>query len=203
MTRLLLATNNPGKIIEMRELLVDIEVELVTPGQLGLDLQVEESGHSYAENSALKARAYARKAKILTLADDSGLEVNALDGAPGVRSARYAKGHDGDRVTALLTQLFDVPWEQRTARFRCVVVIAMPTGELYSAKGVCEGQIAFEPTGRGGFGYDPVFYLPTHDCTMAQLPQEEKNRISHRERAIEAAMPILDRLLRSQTQIST
>ena len=140
-----------------------------------------------------------RASGLLTLADDSGLEVDVLDGAPGVRSARYTPGHDADRVKVLLAQLRDVPWEQRTARFRCVIVITTPTEEIRSVEGVCEGQIAFEPVGQGGFGYDPVFYLPDHGCTMAQLPQEEKNRISHRARAAEAAMPILRRLLPRNT----
>jgi XTP/dITP diphosphohydrolase len=160
-----------------------------------LELEVSEDGAAYVDNARQKAEAFARASGLLTLADDSGLEVDALDGAPGVRSARYAKGHDGDRVTALLTQLLDVPWEQRTARFRCVVVIITPEGESYTTEGVCEGRITLEPAGEGGFGYDPVFYLARHGCTMAQLPQKVKNRISHRGRAVEAALPILGRLM--------
>jgi len=156
---------------------------------------VPEDGDTYADNACQKGRAYASASGLLTLADDSGLEVDALDGAPGIRSARYTPGYDADRVAALLAQLRDVPWEQRTARFRCVVLIATPSGEIHSAEGVCEGLISFEPAGQEGFGYDPVFYLPNYSCTMAQLPQAEKNRISHRARAVEAALPVLRRLL--------
>ena len=194
--KLFIATQNPGKAREFRLLLAPLETDLCFPFELGLDIEVLEDGDTYTDNARKKALAYVRASNLLTLADDSGLEVDALDGAPGIYSARYAPGHDTDRVAALLAQLRDVPWEQRTARFRCVVVVATPTGELYSAEGTCPGRIAFEPTGRGGFGYDPIFYLPGHGCTMAQLPQEEKNRISHRARAIEAAIPTLDRLLR-------
>ncbi len=200
---LLIATQNPGKMREFRQLLAPLQANLCFPSDLGMDIQVVEDGITYQENAHRKALAYVSASGLITLADDSGLEVDALDGAPGIRSARYASGHDADRVTVLLSQLHNVPWEQRTARFRCVVVIAMPTGGFYNAEGICEGKIAFEPTGQGGFGYDPVFYLPGHDCTMAQLPAEEKNRISHRARAIEAAIPILHRLLGSQAQIVT
>lgn len=195
--KLLIATQNPGKAREFRLLLASLEAYLCFPFELGLEVEVAEDGDTYNDNARLKALAYMRASGLLTLADDSGLEVDALGGAPGIRSARYALGHDADRVMALLTQLRDVPWEQRTARFRCVIVVVTPTRELYSAEGICEGQIAFEPAGQGGFGYDPIFYLPDRDCMMAQLPQEEKNRISHRARAIEAAMPTLHRLLRS------
>jgi XTP/dITP diphosphohydrolase len=193
--RLLVATQNAGKMREFRLLLAPAKAHLCFPSDLGLDTDVTEDGTTYAENARRKAWAHVRASGLLTLADDSGLEVDAIDGAPGIRSARYAPGHDADRVAALLSRLCEVPWEQRTARFRCIVVIATPAGEFYSAEGVCEGRIAFEPAGQGGFGYDPVFYLPGHDCTMAQLPQQEKNRISHRARAIEAAMPTLRRLL--------
>ena len=196
--KLLIATQNPGKIHEFRLLLAPLRANLCFPFDLGPSIEVIEDGTTYLDNARLKALAYVRASNLLTLADDSGLEVDALEGAPGIRSARYAPGHDTDRVTTLLAQLHDVPWEQRTARFRCVVVIATPTGEFYRMEGVCEGQIAFEPTGQGGFGYDPIFYLPSYDCTMAQLPQEEKNRISHRARAIEAAMPTLHQLLESK-----
>jgi XTP/dITP diphosphohydrolase len=193
--KLLIATQNLGKVREFRRLLSPLGAELCFPSELGLELEVLEDGATYVDNARKKAEAFARASGLLTLADDSGLEVDALDGAPGVRSARYTEGHDGDRVTALLTQLLEVPWEQRTARFRCVVVIITPEGESYTTEGVCEGQIALEPVGEGGFGYDPVFYLARYGCTMAQLPQDEKNRISHRGRAAEAALPILGRLM--------
>ena len=196
---LLIATRNPGKVREFRLLLAPLKTGLRFPADLGLQVEVVEDGATYLDNATLKALAYARASGVLTLADDSGLEVDALDGAPGIHSARYAPGHDADRVATLLAQLTDVPPEHRTARFRCVVVIATPTGDLYSAVGVCDGLITRKPVGRGGFGYDPVFYLPEHGCTMAQLPETEKNRISHRARAIEAAMPMLHRLLNQAT----
>jgi len=188
---LLIATQNPGKMREFRLLLAPLEAELRFPADLGLQVDVPEDGAASAENARQKALAYARASGLLTLADDSGLEVDALNGAPGIHSARYVPGHDADRVAALLAQLRGVPWERRTARFRCVVVIATPTGELDRTEGVCEGVIAFGPAGQGGFGYDPIFYLPDHGCTMAQLPEVEKNRISHRARAIMAAIPML------------
>ena len=193
--KILIATQNPGKVREFRFLLESLEADVCFPFELDLEVGVPENGATYADNARQKALAYVRDSGVLTLADDSGLEVDALDGAPGVRSARYVPGQDADRVAVLLAQLRDVPWIQRTARFRCVVVIAAPTGELHTTEGVCEGQIAFEPAGHGGFGYDPVFYLPSHNCTMAQLSEAEKNRISHRARAIEAALPLLHRLL--------
>lgn len=193
--KLLVATQNPGKAGEFRALLAPLDARLCFPPELDLQIEVPEDGATFADNARQKARAYERVSNLLTLADDSGLEVDALGGAPGIYSARYASGHDADRVAVLLAQLRGVPWERRTARFRCVIAIVTPTGELYNAEGVCEGLIAFEPAGRGGFGYDPVFYLPEYNCTMAELPQEEKNRISHRARAVEAALPTLRRLL--------
>jgi XTP/dITP diphosphohydrolase len=193
--KLLIATHNPGKVREFQSLLAPLKARLCFPSELDLYVEVPENGATYADNASQKALAYARASGLLTLADDSGLEVDALDGAPGTRSARYTRGNDADRVAALLAQLRDVPWEQRTARFRCVVVAVTPTEESHSAEGVCEGLIAFEPAGQGGFGYDPVFYLPGYGCTMAQLPQAKKNLISHRARAVEVALPILRRLL--------
>jgi XTP/dITP diphosphohydrolase len=195
MTTLLIATRNPGKMREFRLLLAPLAIGLCFPPDLGLQVEVAEDGATYADNACQKARAYAQLSGLLTLADDSGLEVDALDGAPGVHSARYRPGSDADRIAALLAHLCDVPWERRTARFRCVVAIATLCGELYTAEGVCEGRIAFEPMGQGGFGYDPIFYLPEHGCTMAQLSEAEKNRISHRARAVAAAIPMLRRLL--------
>lgn len=195
MTTLLIATHNPGKMREFRLLLAPLAVGLCFPPDLGLQVAVAEDGATYTDNASQKARAYARASGMLTLADDSGLEVDALGGAPGVHSAHYRSGSDGDRIAALLAHLRDVPWEQRTARFRCVVAVATPCGELYTAEGVCTGWIAFEPMGEGGFGYDPIFYLPEYGCTMAQLSEAEKNRISHRARAVAAVIPRLHRLL--------
>ena len=199
--KLLIATQNPGKVHEFRLLLAPLGASLCFPHELGLRIEVSEDGDTYTDNARQKALAYTRASGLPALADDSGLEVDALDGAPGIHSARYTPGHDADRVAALLAHLSDVPWEQRTARFRCVVVIATPSGDLHTAEGTCPGLIACEPAGQGGFGYDPVFYLPDYDCTMAQLPPAQKNRISHRARAVEAAMPTLHHLLDQEASI--
>jgi XTP/dITP diphosphohydrolase len=194
--KLLVATQNPGKAREFRDLLAPLDTDICFPSAIGLHIEVPEDGDTYTDNAGQKAQAYACASGLLTLADDSGLEVDVLDGAPGIHSARYASGHDADRVETLLARLRDVSVAQRTARFRCVVVIALPSGEiLHSAQGVCEGRIAREPVGQGGFGYDPVFFLPEYDCTMAQLSREEKNRVSHRARAVKTALPALSELL--------
>ena len=189
-------TDNPGKMREYRALLASLPARLRFPSELGYPIAVREDGATYAENAARKALAGVQASGLLSLADDSGLEVDALGGEPGIRSARYTPGSDADRIAALLAKLDGVPWEQRTARFRCVIAIATPQGDLYTAEGTCEGIIATAPAGTGGFGYDPIFYLPEFGCTMAQLPPEVKNRISHRARAVAAALPILHQLLK-------
>jgi XTP/dITP diphosphohydrolase len=193
--RLLVATHNHGKKQEFRQLLASLNAALSFPDDLGIRIDVREDGTTYAENARKKAESYARASGLPALADDSGLEVDALGGAPGIHSARYTSGSDAERVATLLSHLRGVPWEARTARFRCVVVIVTPTDGVHQAEGTCEGVIAFEPTGEGGFGYDPIFYLPECACTMAQLSREEKNRISHRARAVQAAFPILEHLV--------
>ena len=196
--KLLIATHNLGKVREYRELLVGLPVETTYLDAAGITLEVEETGASFAENALLKATTYAAASGLLTWADDSGLEVDALDGAPGVYSARYA-GHaasDADRYRKLLNRLAGVPWDRRTARFRCVVAIAAPHGAVSMAEGVCEGIIAFGPAGEHGFGYDQVFFIPEFNCTMAQMDPATKNRISHRARAMQAALPIIQRLFK-------
>lgn len=194
--RLLLATHNQGKRREWRALLDGLDVELLLPDDLGLHDDVEETGETYTENALLKARALAAASGLPTLADDSGLEVDALEGAPGVRSARYHLGADEVRYRALLKALDGVPLEQRGARFRCIAALVIPKeadgAREYITEGVCEGVISFEPRGEAGFGYDPVFYLFEYSCTMAQLTEAEKNRISHRARAAQAMRPILE-----------
>ncbi len=197
-TKLLVATHNRGKVREYEELLAGLPVEITFPAREGLDLDVEETGTTFAANARLKATAFARASGLLTLADDSGLEVDALDGAPGVHSARYAGPgtSDTDRYRKLLAALTGVPTGQRTARFRCVIALARPDGTVYTADGICEGEIGFEPRGEHGFGYDPVFVVAGYGGqTMAELPPDLKNRISHRARAVENARPILARIL--------
>jgi XTP/dITP diphosphohydrolase len=197
MIRLLVATNNPGKVREYEALLEELPLTLTYPTQEGIDVEVKETGSTFAENARLKAAAYAGASGLLTLADDSGLEVDALGGEPGTRSARYAGqgASDEDRYRLLLSKLEGVPWERRTARFRCVIAVVGLQGEVRTAEGTCEGVIAFEPKGGHGFGYDPVFYMPEHGRTMAELEPEVKNRISHRARAAEGARRILQKLL--------
>ncbi len=201
--KLLLATHNQGKRREWRALLDGLDVELLLPDDLGLHGDIEETGETYMENALIKARALAAASGLPTLADDSGLEVDALDGAPGVRSARYHLGPDEVRYRALLKALDGVPLEQRGARFRCIAALVLPDASgsprEFLTEGICEGVISFEPRGEGGFGYDPVFSLFEHSCTMAQLTEEEKNRISHRARAAQAMRPILERELRVES----
>ncbi len=191
--KLLIATRNPGKVREYRALLAGLPFEITSLDAEGIDLEVEETGLTFAENAQIKAMTYARASGLLTWADDSGLEVDALGGAPGVHSARYAgmDAGDADRYRKLLAALAGVPWARRTARFRCVVILATPTGMIGTAEGVCEGIIAFGPAGNNGFGYDPVFYVPEQRATMAQLPPEVKNELSHRGRAARAAIALL------------
>ncbi len=246
--KLLVATGNPGKMQEYRRLLAAVPFRLVSLEDAGIGQEVEETGRTFAENAALKARAYAGLSGLPTLADDSGLEVDALGGAPGVYSARYGeeldhgppsrvpgqppsteslkpkmlkrKMSDADRVALLLRNLQGVPWRRRTARFYCVIAVAAapspdaavppPTkrtsgpdapprpkeapGRLTLLVGSVAGMIQYEPAGEEGFGYDPVFYLPSYGLTMAQLPLDEKNRISHRAHAAGKAVKQLEAL---------
>jgi XTP/dITP diphosphohydrolase len=196
--QLLIATNNRGKVSELRELLSDVPVKLVIPDEIGLALTVEEDGRTYAENAAKKALAFARASGLVSLADDSGLEVWALGGAPGLYSARYSPkpgASDADRRAFLLENLRSVnapqPWK---AQFHATIAIATPKGEVRLAEGVCPGVISAEERGTGGFGYDPIFLLPERGLTMAELGMQEKNRLSHRARAVMAARPILTEL---------
>jgi XTP/dITP diphosphohydrolase len=193
----LVATHNPGKVREYREILVDLPLDVTYLDAEGVTEEVDETGVTFAENAILKATIYARLSGMLTWADDSGLEVDALDGAPGVYSARYAGpgASDADRYRKLLAALADVPWARRTARFRCTVALAEPDGDVRTADGACEGVIAFGPAGSNGFGYDPVFYMPERDATMAQLDAEVKNVISHRGRAARVAAAALKEML--------
>ena len=180
---LLLATSNAGKVREFSRLLDGYR--LTTPTDLNLQVSVEETGRTFCDNAALKATAFAEASGLIALADDSGLEVDALDGAPGTRSARYG-GPDLDdlgRCRLLLRELEAVGERERTARFRCCVVAASADGRTCRAEGICEGGIAFEPAGHGGFGYDPIFVVPEYGQTMAQLPAAVKNQLSHRARA--------------------
>lgn len=202
MTKLLVATHNKGKLQNFADMLNDLDIEWLSLDDVGVTEDVEETGSTFRENSILKAKAYAAETGLLTLADDSGLEVDALDGAPGVYTARY--GGAGltavQRYQKLLEAIQHIPEPRRTARFRCIIVLAGPDGALLGeSEGTCEGQIAFAPAGEGGFGYDPVFYLPQFGQTMAQLSPAEKHKISHRGRAVQAIVPCLRELLQNSS----
>ncbi|MDH4269366.1 MAG: RdgB/HAM1 family non-canonical purine NTP pyrophosphatase [Dehalococcoidia bacterium] len=196
MPKLLLATSNPGKIREYRLLLDGLGYEMTTLAEEGITKVVTESRNSYEQNARLKAVAYAKLSGLLTLADDSGLEVDALKGDPGIKSARFAgkAATDAHRVSFLLARLDNVPSERRTARFKCVIAIATPEGQCQTCCGECLGIIALEAKGRNGFGYDPVFFLPEKGKTMAELPSKTKNQISHRARASQKARQMLQQL---------
>jgi len=193
MPKLLLATNNKAKVREYKHLLQDLPFELVSLAELGINTRVNEVGESLEENARLKATTLARESRLLVLADDSGLEVDALGGEPGRLSARYAGegASDKDRINYLLARLKDVPGEKRSARFRCVIAIARPDGEVELCSGECHGFITLEPRGEEGFGYDPIFYLPELGKTMAELPLEVKNQVSHRGQAARQAIKLL------------
>jgi len=196
MNKLLIATNNKGKVKELQDLLKDTGIELITPSQIHLELEILEDGNTYAENATKKAIAFAKASGLISLADDSGLAVDALNGAPGLYSARYSPkpgATDADRRAYLLQNLQDKPrpW---TARFHATIAIAIPNGETHLAEGICEGEIIPEERGTGGFGYDPIFLLPELGKTMAELSMDEKNRLSHRAKAAINAKPILHQI---------
>ncbi len=195
--KLLLATANVGKASEMRAVLSILPIEILDLNNLSFHLSVPEDGTTYQENAVKKALAYLSASGLPTLADDSGLEVDALNGEPGIFSARYSKlpqASDSDRRAFLLSRLQDKPrpW---TARFRCVLALALPQQEAVLFEGICEGEIIPEERGQGGFGYDPIFLIPTLNRTMAELDLSQKNAISHRGRALQLLIPYLTRLL--------
>ncbi len=198
--KILLATQNQGKVRELRELLVDEAIEVLSLRDIPNWEDIEENGVTFADNAALKAREAVRRTGLITLADDSGLEVDALEGAPGVYSARFAgEPKDDERnIDKLLQLLGTTPEDQRTARFRCALVVATPLGEEFLTEGAVEGRILTERHGSDGFGYDPVFYLPKFAKTMAELTMNEKNSLSHRAQAFRKVIPIL-RNLRTST----
>lgn len=197
MKPLLLASSNPGKLREMLSLLEGKGVQLITPHQIGLGLVVEETGMTYAENAAVKAQAFAHASGLVSLADDSGLEVDALGGLPGVRSARFAPqpgATDADRRAYLLERLGSLPrpWQ---AHFHCTVALAAPGKPVRFTDGDCFGEIIPDERGSQGFGYDPIFFIPELGKTMAELSMEEKNQLSHRARAVMAVVTLLTEML--------
>ena len=196
MIKLLLATNNQGKLAELRSLLSGLNIELLSPNELNLDIQVQERGLNYLENAVLKAAIFADAAKIWTLADDTGLEVAALDGAPGLFSARYASEPDAtdkDRRRYLIQNLEGIPQPWK-ASFQCIVALVGPEGSPIVTSGSCPGNIIPEGRGHGGFGYDRIFQLEGSGLTMAELTPDQKNELSHRALAVKKIIPILESL---------
>ena len=183
--KVILASQNRHKLVELSAILSQLGFEIALESEYGLHVDVDETGTTFEENSFLKAEAVMKASGLPVLADDSGLMVDALDGAPGVYSARYGhKSSDAERIDYLLENLKDIPAERRTAKFVCVITCLWPDGRKIVARGECPGQILFAPRGTGGFGYDPVFFLPELNKTYAELAPEEKNAISHRGNAL-------------------
>ena len=202
MRDLLLATTNQDKLEEYRAIFSDLPFRLLSLHDILLKMDVEETGTTFARNAELKAVAYAKASGLLTLADDSGLEIDALDGAPGVYSARFG-GSEASyeaRFRLILEQLKGLQAERRTARFRCVIAIVEPSGYCQTVEGTIEGRIADAPRGENGFGYDPIFLVPDLGKTTAELTPEQKNRISHRGRAAQLAAALLQRWPQSSTE---
>jgi len=197
MRRLLIATHNKGKVAEYKSLLADLPLAVTWLDEVGITEDVEETEDSFTGNAILKARHYAGISGLWTWADDSGLEIDALDGRPGVYSARYGgKGlDDAGRYGKVLGEMVDVPDDQRTARFRCVVALAQPQGKVETCDGTLEGVIAREPKGSNGFGYDPIFYIPSFNASLAELERGIKNEISHRAEAAAKARVLLARMV--------
>ena len=184
--RILFATGNQGKMKEVREILADLGVEVISMREAGVSAEIVEDGETFEENAVIKARTIMELTGEVTLADDSGLEIDALGGEPGVYSARYM-GEDTSyhiKNNDLIRRLSQVPRQQRTARFVCSIAAAFPDGEIITTDGVIEGLIGYEEAGENGFGYDPIFVVPQLGCTTAQLIDEQKNEISHRGKAL-------------------
>lgn len=197
MKQVLIATNNKGKAKDFEVLFKPFGVNVLTLNDLEQDIDVEETGTTFEENAILKAEAVSKLLGVMVIADDSGLEIDALNGAPGVYSARYAGSakDDNDNINKVLTELQEVPEEERTARFRCVLAVAGPDRETITFSGSCEGRILTERRGTNGFGYDPIFYTPAKKRAMAELSPIEKGEISHRGAALSKLKENLPQLM--------
>ena len=188
MKKLIFATGNAGKMKEIREILGSPDLEILSQKEAGIETHAEENGTTFEENALIKARAVAEQTDALVLADDSGLEIDYLGGEPGVYSARYL-GEDTPyeiKNQKILDRLEGVPEEKRTARFVCVIAAVLPDGRTFTTRGTIEGIIGWESRGEGGFGYDPIFFVPEYHCSTAELSMEQKNEISHRGKALRA-----------------
>ena len=195
MKRLIFATGNKDKMKEIREILGDLPVEILSMKEAGIQADIEENGKSFEENALIKARAVCRLAGEMVLADDSGLEIDYLNGEPGIYSARYMGEDTSYKIKNqnLIDRLAGVPDEERTARFVCAIAAAFPDGREYVVRGTIEGMIGYEERGENGFGYDPIFYLPDRGVSTAELPREEKNSISHRGNALKKMKELLEK----------
>ena len=182
--KIVAATNNKNKLREFKEILSPLGYQIVSLKDLGIEIEVEETGKTFEENSMLKAKAILEATGMASLADDSGLEVDALGGEPGIYSARYCEGSDADRVAFLLDKMKNVPDGKRSARFVSAITLMFTDGDIVTARGTCEGKIAHEPAGKNGFGYDPIFFVESYGKTFAELSPEQKNMISHRGNAL-------------------
>lgn len=195
MTKIIFATGNEGKMREIRDIMADLDVELLSMKEAGIKLDIVEDGKTFEENALIKARAICKLAGEMVLADDSGLEIDYLNKEPGIYSARYM-GEDTSyhiKNKSLIDRLEGVPDEKRTARFVCAIAAVFPDGKELVVRGTVEGIIGYEEKGENGFGYDPIFYLPERGCTTAELPPEEKNSISHRGNALRLMKELLER----------
>ena len=188
MKKIIFATGNQGKMKEIREILADLDAEVLSLKDAGIQADIDENGKTFEENAQIKARAICEMTGEIVLADDSGLEIDYLNKEPGIYSARYMGEDTSYRIknANLIQRLEGVPDEKRTARFVCAIAAAFPDGTVKTVRGTMEGRIGYEEKGETGFGYDPIFYLPEYGCTSAQLSMEEKNKISHRGKALRA-----------------
>lgn len=186
MKNLIVATKNKGKYQEIKEILADIPFNVISMGELNLDIDIEETGKTFEENALIKARKVCKLTGEIVIADDSGLEVDYLDGAPGIYSSRFGgeNATDEEKNRKLLKMLEGVPFEKRKARFVCAIAVVYPEGKHFIVKGICDGYIGFKPEGNNGFGYDPLFYLPEYGMTTAQMEPKEKHKVSHRGKAL-------------------
>lgn len=184
--KFVVASSNAGKIIEIKKVLQGMAFEVISMADAGFNEDIEETGTTFEENALIKARAVSDKINSIVMADDSGLEVDALDGAPGVYSARYAGegASDRDRIDKLLGELKNIPDDKRQARFVSAIAVVLPDGRNFTVRGTCEGYITRKPIGENGFGYDPIFFMPEFNETMAQISLEDKNKTSHRGKAL-------------------
>lgn len=186
MRKFIAATKNKGKLKEIEEILTGLPLQVISMEEAGVSDEIEETGSTFEENAMIKAKTVFDKTHEMVMADDSGLEVDFLNGAPGIYSARFAGegATDSDKNTKLLNMLADIPFEKRSARFVCAIAVVLQNGEAFTVRGTCEGFIGYKPEGGNGFGYDPLFYMPEYKMTTAQMEPEEKHKISHRGKAL-------------------